>query len=179
MVRLQRRYGLCWTSSGAPRVRRLALKGNSLLRRTACGSSRNHRLGSGALQVRQHGRGCERETPVRLVLHQERVHWFGCPDHVPNHQNRVAGPGGAVRWAFWGAVVLLLYAYVGYLAWLWFRARWCAVPVNKGLCEPFVSIVMVVRDEERVLETKIQNLLGLEYPVDRIELVIVSDGSRD
>jgi poly-beta-1,6-N-acetyl-D-glucosamine synthase len=84
-----------------------------------------------------------------------------------------------VRWAFWGAVVLIVYTYAGYLGWLWLRGRWRTLPVQTGTINPFVSIVMVVRDEDQVLETKIDNLLGLDYPLERMELVIVSDGSTD
>jgi len=44
---------------------------------------------------------------------------------------------------------------------------------------PFVSIVMVVRDEEKALPGKLQNLAALDYPQDRMEFVVVSDGSQD
>jgi len=76
-------------------------------------------------------------------------------------------------------VALIVYSYAGYLGWLWLRSRWRPLTVQLGPFEPFISIVMVVRDEERFLEAKIQNLLALEYPEDRMELVIVSDGSTD
>jgi len=84
-----------------------------------------------------------------------------------------------VRWAFWAAVFLIAYTYAGYLGWLWLRSRWRPCPVHSRIFEPFVSIVMVVRDEQGVLEAKIRNLLRLDYPEDRMELVIVSDGSSD
>jgi cellulose synthase/poly-beta-1,6-N-acetylglucosamine synthase-like glycosyltransferase len=84
-----------------------------------------------------------------------------------------------VSWAFWCAVALIAYSYAGYLGWLWLWSRWRRLPVQSGAVEPFVSIVMVVRDEERVLEAKMQNLLALEYPEDRMEVVVVSDGSTD
>jgi biofilm PGA synthesis N-glycosyltransferase PgaC len=84
-----------------------------------------------------------------------------------------------VRWVFWGAVGLIVYTYAGYLGWLWLRSRLKPRPIRTGILEPFVSIVMVVRDEERVLEAKMENLLALDYPEDRMELVIVSDGSTD
>jgi cellulose synthase/poly-beta-1,6-N-acetylglucosamine synthase-like glycosyltransferase len=38
---------------------------------------------------------------------------------------------------------------------------------------------MVVRNEESVLERKLQNLLGLDYPPDLCQVVVVSDGSTD
>ena len=42
-----------------------------------------------------------------------------------------------------------------------------------------ISIVMVVRNEERVLEDKLRNLLSLDYPAERCQIVVVSDGSTD
>jgi len=84
-----------------------------------------------------------------------------------------------VKWAFWSAVALIVYSYAGYLGWLWLWSRWRRLPVHSAPVEPLVSIVMVVRDEAQVLEAKIVNLLAMEYPEDRMELVIVSDGSTD
>jgi cellulose synthase/poly-beta-1,6-N-acetylglucosamine synthase-like glycosyltransferase len=37
----------------------------------------------------------------------------------------------------------------------------------------------VVRNEEKVLTTKLENLLALEYPTERLQIVVVSDGSSD
>jgi cellulose synthase/poly-beta-1,6-N-acetylglucosamine synthase-like glycosyltransferase len=42
-----------------------------------------------------------------------------------------------------------------------------------------VSVVMVVRNEEAVLEQKLRNLLGLDYPGSKFQIVVVSDGSTD
>ena len=84
-----------------------------------------------------------------------------------------------MKWTFWVSVALIAYTYVGYVGWLWLRSRWRPRPVQRGTFEPFVSIVMVVRDEERVLGKKIENLLRLDYPEHLMELVIVSDGSKD
>ncbi len=38
---------------------------------------------------------------------------------------------------------------------------------------------MIVRNEEKVLEEKLQNLLGLDYPVEQRQIIVVSDGSTD
>jgi cellulose synthase/poly-beta-1,6-N-acetylglucosamine synthase-like glycosyltransferase len=38
---------------------------------------------------------------------------------------------------------------------------------------------MVVRDEDKVLERKLQNLFALDYPAGQMEIVVVSDGSTD
>ena len=84
-----------------------------------------------------------------------------------------------MTWMFWIAVGLTAYAYAGYLFWLWIRAWWRPWPVMRGACDPFVSVVMVVRNEEGVLREKLRNLLELEYPEDRCQMVVVSDGSTD
>jgi cellulose synthase/poly-beta-1,6-N-acetylglucosamine synthase-like glycosyltransferase len=51
--------------------------------------------------------------------------------------------------------------------------------VLRGANEPFVSIVMVVRNEEGALPRKLSNLIALDYPPERLEFVVVSDGSSD
>jgi biofilm PGA synthesis N-glycosyltransferase PgaC len=84
-----------------------------------------------------------------------------------------------MKWLFWPSVALIAYTYVGYVAWLWLRVHLRPRPVRTGPNQPTVSIVMVVRDEERVLRQKLRNLLALGYPADRYELVVVSDGSVD
>ena len=83
-----------------------------------------------------------------------------------------------MRWVFWGSALVIAYTYVGYIGWLWLRARLWPWPVVRSRQEPYVSIVMVVRNEERWLETKLRNLLELDYP-PLYQIVVVSDGSTD
>lgn len=84
-----------------------------------------------------------------------------------------------MKWVFWIAVATIAYAYVGYALWLWLRSQWAPRPVRRGAVEPTVSAVMVVRDEEAVVAGKIENLLTLDYPPEKLEVVVVSDGSSD
>ena len=84
-----------------------------------------------------------------------------------------------MKWVFWGSAALIAYAYVGYAVWLWMRSKLWACWALKGAFEPKVSIVMVVRNEQQVLEAKLQNLLGLNYPEAKREIVVVSDASTD
>lgn len=84
-----------------------------------------------------------------------------------------------MKWVFWISAGLIAYAYVGYAAWLRLRTLWRSRPVMRAAFTPSLSIVMVVRNEERILEAKLNNLLGLDYPLDRYEIVVVSDGSTD
>lgn len=82
-------------------------------------------------------------------------------------------------WIFWGATGLVAYTYFGYAAWLWLRSQWRRREVLRGRYVPFVSVVMVVHNEERVLQRKLENLLTLDYPAELMQLVVVSDGSTD
>ena len=84
-----------------------------------------------------------------------------------------------MTWVFWAAAFLIAYTYVGYVGWLWLRARLWPWPVLRSQQEPSVSVVMVVRNEERWLERKLRNLLELEYPPSLCQIVVVSDGSTD
>lgn len=84
-----------------------------------------------------------------------------------------------MKYLFWISGALVGYSYLGYPAWLWLRARWSPRPIRRGSITPSVSVVMVVRNEEATLAHKLDNLIALEYPADRLEIVVVSDGSSD
>jgi biofilm PGA synthesis N-glycosyltransferase PgaC len=83
------------------------------------------------------------------------------------------------RWMFWGSTFVVAYTYIGYPGWLWLHGSWHRMEVQGGPYSPFVSIAMVVRNEERVLGRKLQNLLTLDYPDELMQLIVVSDGSTD
>ena len=88
-----------------------------------------------------------------------------------------------IKYIFWIAAALIGYSYLGYPAWLWLRSRWSPRPVRRGFVEspaaPAVSAVMVVRNEEAVIARKLENLLTLDYPQAKLDVVVVSDGSSD
>jgi len=80
---------------------------------------------------------------------------------------------------FWISVLLIGYAYVGYplliLAWAALRPRRPAA----GGDLPSVSVVIVAHDEGARIAARIENLLASRYPMDRVEIVVGSDGSTD
>jgi cellulose synthase/poly-beta-1,6-N-acetylglucosamine synthase-like glycosyltransferase len=84
-----------------------------------------------------------------------------------------------MTWIFWGSAFWVAYTYLGYMGWLWLRGRFWSWPVLRSQQEPYVSIVMIVHNEERCLESKMQNLLQLDYPQALYQIVVVSDGSTD
>jgi cellulose synthase/poly-beta-1,6-N-acetylglucosamine synthase-like glycosyltransferase len=84
-----------------------------------------------------------------------------------------------MKWVFWGAAIVIAYTYLGYAGWLWLRSHLRPLPVKSGPYQPSVSIVMVVRNEAKVLENKLRNLLDLNYPGELVQIVVASDGSTD
>lgn len=84
-----------------------------------------------------------------------------------------------MTWVFWIAAAAIGYAYAGYPFWLWLRTHLRPWPVLRAGDEPAISVLMVVRNEEAVLRDKLRNLLELNYPAERCQIVVVSDGSTD
>jgi cellulose synthase/poly-beta-1,6-N-acetylglucosamine synthase-like glycosyltransferase len=82
-------------------------------------------------------------------------------------------------YAFWFAAYLMLYTYAGYPLWIYLRSRLYPQPSRQGPMLPSVSIILVVHNGAALLRQKIDHLLSLDYPKDRMEIVIVSDGSTD
>lgn len=80
---------------------------------------------------------------------------------------------------FWGALGFTLYVYIGYPALLAAWARLAPKPVRRSEVTPGVSIVVAARNEAAALQTRIDNLLALDYPRDRLQIIVVSDGSTD
>src|SRR6478672_4582557 len=109
-------------------------------------------------------------------------------------------------WVFWLSVAAVLYVYAGYpiLLRVWKRLR--PNPVRCGMWNaecgktsgihhsefpdsalrrphsalaPGVSIIIAARNEAAGLPARIDNLLSLDYPADRRQIIVVSDGSTD
>ncbi len=87
--------------------------------------------------------------------------------------------GSGAEFFFWGSLVLLAYVYFGYPLVAALRARFRPRPRLRAPIEPFVSIVVVAHNEADRIAARIENLLALDYPVDRFEIVVASDGSTD
>jgi cellulose synthase/poly-beta-1,6-N-acetylglucosamine synthase-like glycosyltransferase len=80
---------------------------------------------------------------------------------------------------FWSAVLLAFYAYLGYPLVLLALRLVIRRDVRKKRITPFVSLLIPAYNEADVIERKIKNSLALDYPADRIEIVVASDGSSD
>ncbi|PYQ04762.1 MAG: hypothetical protein DMF83_17450 [Acidobacteria bacterium] len=82
--------------------------------------------------------------------------------------------------AFWLSAAVVLYAYAGYPALIALAGRlWPAPAVRKKEITPAVTLLMVVHNEDECLEDKLRNALALDYPPERLEILVASDGSTD
>jgi poly-beta-1,6-N-acetyl-D-glucosamine synthase len=91
---------------------------------------------------------------------------------------------------FWVSAALIGYVYFAYpvLLKLYCAVRRCGVEVDPQSANPSsgprnaqrrVSIVIAARNEGARLAARLENLLALDYPRDRREIIVVSDGSTD
>jgi cellulose synthase/poly-beta-1,6-N-acetylglucosamine synthase-like glycosyltransferase len=94
----------------------------------------------------------------------------------------VSGPRQSETMAkllFWISAAFPIYVYVGYPLLLWglravFRSSLRPQPI-----EPSVSLLVAAYNEAAVIADKIRNSLAVDYPADKFEIVIASDGSKD
>lgn len=83
------------------------------------------------------------------------------------------------RAAFWGALATMTYTYALFPLLVMVRGRLHKRPYRAGETTPEVSVVIAAYNEARTIRARIENLLSTDYPLDRLEIVIVSDGSTD
>lgn len=89
--------------------------------------------------------------------------------------------GRAVSLVFWSCVLLVAFTYAGYPLCMLLLARIAPRPVaaRADAALPMVSVVMPVHDAEAGVAAKLRNLLALDYPDERIEVLVACDGCSD
>jgi cellulose synthase/poly-beta-1,6-N-acetylglucosamine synthase-like glycosyltransferase len=80
---------------------------------------------------------------------------------------------------FWASSALIVHTHVGYPALLWLLARGREDPQPPAGATPGVTVVVAAYDEEDVIARKVENVLALDYPRERVQVIVASDGSTD
>ena len=82
---------------------------------------------------------------------------------------------------FWSSAAVIAYTYAGYplLVLGLSRARPKKTRTGPIDAEPSVSVVMASHNERGRIGDKLDNLLALDYPADKLQIIVVSDGSSD
>lgn len=80
---------------------------------------------------------------------------------------------------FWIAAVVVGYTYIGYGLVITIMARLRPRLHKKAKIKPSVTLIIAAFNEEQVIREKIVNSLCQTYPIDLLEIIVVSDGSTD
>lgn len=78
---------------------------------------------------------------------------------------------------FWASVILLIYTYFGYLGLSILLGCIFKKKLPKAEIYPSVSIIVACYNEENVIKAKLDNLLSLEYPKDKLQILIASEST--
>lgn len=84
-----------------------------------------------------------------------------------------------VQILFWASVAGILYTLVGYPLLTVLLAAVVNRRIDKKPITPMVSFIIAAYNEEEVIAEKIRQTLQLDYPKDRMEIIVASDGSTD
>ena len=77
------------------------------------------------------------------------------------------------------SIAVVLYTYAGYPALAYVLSRWFGRPIYKADITPRVAVIIAAYNEERDIARKLENTLELDYPRDRLEILVASDCSSD
>lgn len=80
---------------------------------------------------------------------------------------------------FWSAVAMIVYTYALFPALVVLRGRLWPRPVRGAPGTPAVSLIIAAHNEATAIGAKLDNALALDYPPDRLEVLVASDGSDD
>lgn len=85
--------------------------------------------------------------------------------------------------AFWVSALLLAYVYFGYPILLLLisgmRSKYQQPVIGHHSNKPSVVLIISAFNEEAVIEQKLHNAVSLNYPPEKLEIVVVSDASND
>ena len=85
-----------------------------------------------------------------------------------------------VKTLFWGSLGALAWTHAAIRS---RPGRWPASASGASRrirrWEPSVSVIVAAHNEDAVIERRLENLLALDYPPDRLEIVVASDASTD
>ncbi|MCY7376318.1 MAG: glycosyltransferase family 2 protein [Pyrinomonadaceae bacterium] len=87
---------------------------------------------------------------------------------------------------YWTAQIIFLvgtaalcYVYVGYPLLVYFVSRVRPREVKKSFFEPTVTVLIAAYNEEKDISGKLENTLQIDYPKEKLEILVVSDCSSD
>ncbi|HXN53028.1 MAG TPA: glycosyltransferase family 2 protein [Candidatus Acidoferrum sp.] len=80
---------------------------------------------------------------------------------------------------YWASVGVLIYIYLGYPLFLVIISRLFSRRSPEPGYTPNLSVLIAAYNEEAGIQEKIERTLALDYPRERLEILVLSDGSTD
>lgn len=80
---------------------------------------------------------------------------------------------------FWISVLFIIYVYLGYPLILTLLARIRQNPVEYPAYFPKVTLLIAAHNEQDVIGSKLENTLALDYPMEKLQVIVAADGSDD
>jgi cellulose synthase/poly-beta-1,6-N-acetylglucosamine synthase-like glycosyltransferase len=84
-----------------------------------------------------------------------------------------------IEFLFWAACITLVYVYVLFPVLVRLLASRFGTSVSEADLPLRVSIIVTAYNEEKGILAKLENLLGLDYPKDLVDIIVASDASSD
>jgi cellulose synthase/poly-beta-1,6-N-acetylglucosamine synthase-like glycosyltransferase len=82
-------------------------------------------------------------------------------------------------WAFWLSAAGLAYVYAGFAGVVAVVGRLRRKVVRRAPVTPSVTLVIAAYNEEDIIAERLENALALDYPADRLEIIVAADGCTD
>jgi biofilm PGA synthesis N-glycosyltransferase PgaC len=80
---------------------------------------------------------------------------------------------------FWLSSIFILYVYLGYPLFLFLLAKLYPRLPEYPLNMPNISLLIAAYNEQDVINAKLENVLALDYPIEKLQIIVVADGSSD
>lgn len=77
------------------------------------------------------------------------------------------------------SIISILHAYIGYPITLYLFSIFKSRIINKYVYYPYVTFIISAYNEESKIVNKLDNTLSINYPKDKFQIILVSDGSID
>lgn len=80
---------------------------------------------------------------------------------------------------FWIFLLTIVYAYFGYPLSIFLLSLLVKNTIREGDARPAVTFLITVYNEKKSIREKLENTLALEYPKDKLQVMVASDASDD
>jgi len=80
---------------------------------------------------------------------------------------------------FWLSILIIVYTYIGYPVLLYILAKTRKKPEEYLNIQPSVTLLIAAFNEEDFIRRKLDNSLELDYPAEKLQILVIADGSND